>query len=95
MLEMLTFKSTDSYQTLACSAAVHLSLTHVNRCQILNNTHLQITHTDGNAEVERQSRCFLFRNVKIGTHMSSKKSNLCVKFKKMAFQRTKKKITHH
>lgn len=52
MLEMLTFKSIDSYQTLACSAAVHLSLTHVNRCQMPNNTHLQITPTHGNVEVE-------------------------------------------
>lgn len=61
MLEMVTFKSMDSYQTLACSAVVHLSLTHVNRCQILNNTHLQITpHTYGSAEVERESRGFLF-----------------------------------
>lgn len=60
MLEMLTFKSMDSYQTLACSPALHLSLTHVNRCQILNNTLLQIIHSYRNAEVERESRCFLF-----------------------------------
>ena len=59
MLEMLTFKSMDSYQTLACSAAVHLSLTHVNKCQILNNTHLQITYAYSNAEVEREFHCFL------------------------------------
>lgn len=60
MLEMLTFKSMDSYQTLACSAAVHLSLTHVNRCQVLHNTHWQITHTYGDAEVVRELRHLLF-----------------------------------
>ena len=55
---MVTFNSVDKLSnTGPCSAAAHLSLTHVNSCQILKNTRLQIARTYCKTAVDVRAAC--------------------------------------